>query len=134
MVPLGFQLLHPQYHVRRVYEVEVNGPLLCSPHRAISEWDFIHRRPYLQACLLDHSRKTPSYSKAQVRISEGKYHQVKKMFLAIGVKVITLKRLSFGPFTLDPSSVSPLEKAGPLNAGGDSHAVQGLKTTLKNEI
>ena len=24
------------------------------------------------------------------------------MFLAIGVKVMTLKRLSFGPFTLDP--------------------------------
>ena len=25
--PLGFQLLHPQYHVEKTYYVEVNGPL-----------------------------------------------------------------------------------------------------------
>ena len=25
--PLGFQLLHPQYHVDKTYQVEVNGPL-----------------------------------------------------------------------------------------------------------
>ena len=28
--PLGFQLLHPQYHVEKVYEVEVNGPLYAA--------------------------------------------------------------------------------------------------------
>ena len=28
--PLGFQLLRPRYHVEKVYEVEVNGPLFTS--------------------------------------------------------------------------------------------------------
>ena len=28
--PLGFQLLHPQYHVEKGYEVEVNGPLYAA--------------------------------------------------------------------------------------------------------
>ena len=37
----------------------------------------------------------------RVTISEGKFHQVKKMFLAYGVKVTYLKRISFGEFKLD---------------------------------
>ena len=36
-----------------------------------------------------------------ITISEGKFHQVKKMFLAYGVKVTYLKRISFGAFKLD---------------------------------
>ena len=38
---------------------------------------------------------------ARITISEGKFHQVKKMFLAYGVKVTYLKRISFGAFKLD---------------------------------
>ena len=30
------------------------------------------------------------------------FHQVKKMFLSVGVKVTALKRVQFGYFTLDP--------------------------------
>ena len=36
-------------------------------------------------------------------ITSGKYHQVKRMFEAIGCKVIYLKRLSMGSLTLDPA-------------------------------
>ena len=36
-----------------------------------------------------------------ITISEGKFHQVKKMFLSVGVKVTALKRVQFGDFTLD---------------------------------
>ena len=38
---------------------------------------------------------------ALVRISEGKFHQVKKMFLATGNEVLYLKRLSIGGLKLD---------------------------------
>lgn len=34
-------------------------------------------------------------------ITEGKYHQVKRMFRAVGNKVVYLKRLSIGPLVLD---------------------------------
>ena len=56
---------------------------------------------------------SPSFSKATVTISEGKFHQVKKMFLCVGVKVTFLKRIRFGEFVLD-SSLAPGEYR-PLN-------------------
>lgn len=39
----------------------------------------------------------------RLTLHEGKYHEVKRMFLALGNEVIYLKRLSMGPFTLDES-------------------------------
>ena len=111
--PLGFQLLHPQYHVEKVYEVEVNGPLYAAHIEQFQNGISFTDGPICKPASLTILESKPSYSKAQVRISEGKYHQVKKMFLAIGVKVMTLKRLSFGPFTLDPQ-LAPGESR-PLN-------------------
>lgn len=100
--PLGFQLLHPQYHVDKTYQVEVNGPLYASHIEQFQNGISFTDGPICKPASLSILESSPDYSKAQVRISEGKYHQVKKMFLAIGVKVMNLKRLSFGPFTLDP--------------------------------
>ncbi len=40
---------------------------------------------------------------ARVFLSEGKYHQVKRMALAAGTRVCYLKRLSIGGVTLDPA-------------------------------
>ena len=42
-------------------------------------------------------------SLAEVVIAEGKFHQVKRMFSAIGHEVLELHRRSFGPLELDPS-------------------------------
>ena len=111
--PLGFQLLHPQYHVDKTYQVEVNGPLSSEHIQKFKDGIIFLDGTSCKPASLTILESTPSYSKAQVRISEGKYHQVKKMFLAIGVKVMTLKRLSFGPFTLDPQ-LAPGESR-PLN-------------------
>jgi len=44
---------------------------------------------------------SPSLSRATITISEGKFHQVKKMFLSVGVRVTALKRVQFGEFLLD---------------------------------
>ena len=40
-------------------------------------------------------------SEIEVTIYEGKFHQVKRMFAAVGKKVVYLKRLSMGPLQLD---------------------------------
>ncbi len=42
-------------------------------------------------------------STAQLTIYEGKYHQVKRMFIAVGNKIAFLKRISMGRLELDPS-------------------------------
>ena len=100
--------------MEKVYEVEVNGPLYAAHIEQFQNGISFTDGPICKPASLTILESTPSYSKAQVRISEGKYHQVKKdVFLAIGVKVMTLKRLSFGPFTLDPQ-LAPGESR-PLN-------------------
>lgn len=42
-------------------------------------------------------------TEAKVTIREGKFHQVKRMFSAVGSEVLYLKRLSMGPVSLDPA-------------------------------
>ncbi len=44
-----------------------------------------------------------AHAAAQLTIYEGKYHQVKRMFAALGNKVVYLKRISMGNLRLDPS-------------------------------
>lgn len=39
----------------------------------------------------------------RVVLTEGMYHQIKRMFGALGLGVDTLHRLSMGPLSLDPS-------------------------------
>ncbi|MDD3422075.1 MAG: 16S rRNA pseudouridine(516) synthase, partial [Bacilli bacterium] len=42
--------------------------------------------------------------KALVTVTEGKFHQVKRMFQAFNINVLTLKRIKFGSLSL-PSSL-----------------------------
>ena len=42
-------------------------------------------------------------STAHLTIYEGKYHQVKRMFAAVGNKIVYLKRISMGQLKLDPA-------------------------------
>ena len=100
--PLGFQLLHPQYHVDKTYRVEVNG-LLTSDHiQAFQKGIVFLDGTVCKPARLEILSASPSHSQASITISEGKFHQVKKMFLSVGVKVVSLKRVQFGDFTLDP--------------------------------
>ena len=58
-------------------------------------------------------------------IQEGKFHQVKRMFEAVGCPVVYLKRLSMGPLVLDkrlqPGAYRPLtdEEVSLLKNRGD---------------
>lgn len=40
---------------------------------------------------------------AEISIQEGKYHQIKRMFLSVNRKVLWLKRISMGGLELDPT-------------------------------
>lgn len=95
--PLGLRMLHPDHHVAKTYQVQVKEPLAEWMVAAFKEGITIDQdillKPAELQILSDHQ--------AQVTVSEGKYHQVKKMFLSVGLKVEVLKRLTFGPFQLD---------------------------------
>ncbi len=99
--PLGFQLLHPQYHVDKTYQVEVNGPLSSDHIQQFKDGIIFLDGTACKPAQLEILSSSSSLSRATITISEGKFHQVKKMFLSIGVKVTALKRVQFGDFTLD---------------------------------
>lgn len=98
--PLGYRLLHPSHHVDKVYYVEVNGPLgLDAPNFFASGVTFLDGTR-CQPADLTILETSLGNSRATIKLAEGKFHQVKKMFLAYGVKVAYLKRISFGGFEL----------------------------------
>lgn len=100
--PLGFQLLHPQYHVDKTYQVEVNGLLTPDHIQQFKNGIVFLDGTVCKPAQLKILASSPSHSRATITISEGKFHQVKKMFLSVGVKVTALKRVQFGDFLLDP--------------------------------
>ena len=99
--PLGFQLLHPQYHVDKSYKVVVNGPLTSDHIQKFKDGIVFLDGATCKPAQLEILSSSPTESRASITISEGKFHQVKKMFLSVGVKVTALKRVQFGPWNLD---------------------------------
>lgn len=99
--PLGFQLLHPQYHVDKTYQVKVNGPLTPDHIQQFQDGIVFLDGTTSKPAKLEILSASPTESHASITISEGKFHQVKKMFLSVGVKVTSLKRTHFGPWSLD---------------------------------
>ena len=104
--PLGYRLLNPVQHIEKEYYVEVNGPLDDSCIQRFHDGIMFHDGTICKTAILSILESSPSFSKATVTISEGKFHQIKKMFLCVGVKVTFLKRIRFGEFVLDSSLAS----------------------------
>ena len=99
--PLGFQLLHPQYHVDKTYQVKVNGLITPDHIQKFKDGIVFLDGTLCKPAKLEILSVSPTESHASITISEGKFHQVKKMFLSVGVKVTSLKRVQFGDFTLN---------------------------------
>lgn len=97
---LNHFLLSPKRHVPKKYYAKVLG--------RVTEDDV---KKFKKGVVLDDGYRTlPSdleilvsgeVSEIELVIYEGKYHQVKRMFEAVGKKVIYLKRIEFGPLKLD---------------------------------
>ena len=97
---LSHRLLSPRHHVEKRYAytcklpllpeyiemlevgVELEDGYLTKPARMIAE---------------------PQSTSGIIVLTEGKYHQIKRMFEAVGNKILSLERVTFGPLTLDPT-------------------------------
>lgn len=99
--PLGLRMLHPKHHVSKTYLVTVNGLLDSQSVGQFAQGITFHDGTICKPAQLQIIESSPTSGTALVTIVEGRFHQVKKMFLAIGVKVTYLKRISFGPIVLE---------------------------------
>ncbi len=97
---LGYALMHPEKAVTKCYDVIVNGCLTKTDQAAFAAGVVFHDGTTCLPAKLTILSAQEKRSQAIVQITEGKFHQVKKMFLSRGVKVIGLKRTAIGPLTL----------------------------------
>lgn len=100
---MGHRLLSPKWHVDKGYEAVVKGPLPSDVIQQFEKGLPIDGGEICRPARLELS-ESPDYRPYQivhVWLTEGKYHQVKRMFQAVGSEVLALKRLSMGPLELD---------------------------------
>ncbi len=94
------RLMSPRKHVDKRYLIRIDAPLLAEDAQAFSEGIVLADNTVFRSATLEISHEDPT--EAVVTISEGKYHQIKRMTESRGKKVIYLKRLSVGNLMLDP--------------------------------
>lgn len=91
------RLTHPRFHIEKTYEVETLKPLSLSDVKRFHEGIMIDKDC---KCLPAELKIIDDYH-CYVTLYEGKYHQIKKMFLSCHNQVIALKRISFMGILLD---------------------------------
>lgn len=103
---LAHDLLSPRKHVPKTYFADCAGELGEREAEAFArgvELDDGYVTLPAKMEVLEHGRYEDGSPKTVIAltISEGKYHQVKRMLESVGSKVTYLKRVSMGPLTLD---------------------------------
>lgn len=98
---LAHRLLSPRHHVDKTYYVKVTDKLVQADVAAFERGVYIMSDDYTTLPARLEILSSGEISEALVTIHEGKFHQIKKMFDALGNEVVYLKRLSMGPLKLD---------------------------------
>ncbi|MCG7335562.1 rRNA pseudouridine synthase [Sporosarcina sp. ACRSM] len=97
---LAHNLLSPKKGVPKTYFAHIEGIVTEEDVERFAEGvildDGYETKPGRLVIL-----KSAPVSEIELTITEGKFHQVKRMFEAVGKKVVYLKRLSMGPLSLD---------------------------------
>lgn len=99
---LAHRLLSPKKHVPKTYFAVIEGEVTEEDVEAFQKGvtldDGYQTKPGELKIL-----KSGLMSDIELTITEGKFHQVKRMFQAVGKRVVYLQRLTMGPLKLDDS-------------------------------
>ncbi|PKM62420.1 MAG: 16S rRNA pseudouridine(516) synthase [Firmicutes bacterium HGW-Firmicutes-21] len=95
---LAHFLLSPKRHVKKKYFLSAKFPLTEDDVLAFRQGVDIGEKALTKTAVLEICEDRLS---AYLTITEGKFHQIKKMLDARGNKVTSLERIAFGPLSLD---------------------------------
>lgn len=90
----------PKNEWKKIYRAQLAEPLTEEAERAFAQGILLRQETELTAPA---QLKALGPTEALVTLHEGRYHQVKRMFAAIGNKVLRLHREQIGSLTLDPT-------------------------------
>jgi 16S rRNA pseudouridine516 synthase len=96
---LNHNLTSPKKDITKIYEVELAHPLRGDEAQIFASGELMlhgEEKPLLPATL---TKITDT--KVKLEIVEGRYHQVRRMFGAVGNRVVELHRTHFGEYTLE---------------------------------
>lgn len=126
---LSHQLLSPKKHVDKTYEAVISGIVNENDVKSFSEGvDIGDKKKTLPAKLEILSVDIGQHlSSIRITIQEGRFHQIKRMFQAVGKEVLYLRRIRMGSLLLDPK----LEKGACRRLTDDE--LQALKSIRKEE-
>lgn len=92
---LAHNILSPKKHVQKVYRVELDIPVTEEMQQGFAAGVELNDGICKAAKLVITGEKT-----AEVTLSEGRYHQIKRMFGCYGAKVVELHRIAMGDLYL----------------------------------
>lgn len=104
---LAHELLSPAKHVAKTYYAKVQGKVTEEDVSLFEKGVDIGEEKLTKSAELV-ILKSDDISEIELTITEGKFHQVKRMFQAVGKEVVYLKRLSMGTLSL-PEDLKPGE-------------------------
>jgi len=99
---LSHELLSPRKHVPKTYFVRVDGLVTQEDIDLFAKGFQVDAELYSKPAVLE-ILKTGEQSEVHLTITEGKFHQVKRMFQSVDKPVIYLKRVRMGSLELDSS-------------------------------
>lgn len=97
---LAHELLSPKKHVDKTYYAKIDSPVTDEDVKAFTQGVVLDDGYETKPAQL-HILNSGAESEIELTITEGKFHQVKRMFESVGKQVVFLKRLSMGSLTLD---------------------------------
>ena len=98
---LAHRLLSPKRHVDKVYCARLEGELPADAVERLARGITLTDGTPTLPARLEIQKQGGGESEILLTIHEGKFHQVKRMFEALGCQVVYLKRMSMGPLVLD---------------------------------
>lgn len=118
---LAHNLLSPKKHINKKYYAELDSMVTLEIIKVLEEGVDLEEFVTMPSKI----ETTNDPRKLYITIQEGKFHQVKRMFKAVGVEVTYLKRMSMGSLVLDkslaPGKYRELTKEELNKLKGDKH-------------
>ncbi|WP_294352903.1 pseudouridine synthase [uncultured Clostridium sp.] len=98
---LNHKLISPKWHVDKVYFAKIDKEVTEEDVKEFKKGIKLDDGYVCKEAKLEILSASEEGSEIKVTIQEGKYHQVKRMFEAVGKKVVYLQRIEFGGLKLD---------------------------------
>lgn len=98
---LNHRLISPKWKVDKIYYAKIDKKVTEDDVKKFKKGITLDDGYLCKEAKLEILNDTDEGSEVMVTIQEGKFHQVKRMFEAVGKNVVYLKRVEFGSLKLD---------------------------------